>query len=110
MARPRKKEHEKRTAELPTIRVTPSERVLVEDKAAAAGVSLTDFVRVLALSEKVKPRQTKLEASFLVELNRIGVNLNQIAHARNAGRDDPAILQYAIDELVSLMKKVDAAL
>ena len=110
LARPTKNEHEKRTASLPAIRVTQAERVLIEDKAATAGVSLSDFMRVLALTEQVKPRQTKLEASLLVELNRIGVNLNQIAHARNSGRDDPAILQYAIDELVMLMRKIDTSL
>ena len=110
MARPTKNEHEKRSASLPTIRVTQAERVLIEDKAATAGLSLSDFMRVLALTEQVKPRKTKLEASLLVELNRIGVNLNQIAHARNSGRDDPAILQLATDELVTLMHKIDAVL
>ena len=123
MARPRKKSHEKRSAELPTIRVLPSERVLIEDKAASAGMSLTNFVRDCVLYTEVQSRDEKpevfltdatpkipLEASVMVELNRIGVNLNQIARARNSGRDDPNILQYALDELVVLMRKLDAAL
>ena len=46
---------------------------------------------------------------MLTELNRIGVNLNQIAHAANIGRNDEAILRYAIDELVALMTKVNKA-
>ncbi len=109
MARPSKNEHEKRSERLFT-RVTPAEHVLIADKAAAAGLSLSEFIRVLALTEKVTPRKTKLEASFLVELNRIGVNLNQIAHANNAGRHDPHILQYAIDQLVATMAKLDQSL
>ena len=110
MARPTKNEHEKRSASLPTIRVTPAERVLIEDKAAAAGFTITDFVRVLSLHEEVKPRKTKLEASLLVELNRVGVNINQLAHAANVGRIRPALLQTSLDELRQLMAKIDAAI
>lgn len=110
MARPKKNNDEKRIASLPTVRVTTAERVLIEHEAATAGLSLTDFVRYSALTQSVKPRKTKLEASYLVELNRIGVNINQIAHAHNTGRVDANILQYAIDELVALMAKIDKAL
>ena len=110
MARPTKNEHEKRSTTLPTIRVTPAERVLIEDKAATAGFTITDFVRTMALFEKVSPRKTKLEATLLVELNRIGVNVNQIAHAANVGRTDPALLQTSLDELRQLMAKIDAAI
>lgn len=125
MARPTKNEHEKRAASLPTVRVTTAERVLIEDKAAAAGLSLTDFVRVLTLHEEVKTRQTKLEASLLVELNKLGVelsrqgnNLNQLAHGLNVDRQPkPLVLQAALDDhqatmskLMSLMEKLDAAL
>ena len=110
MARPTKNEHEKRSTTLPTIRVTPAERVLIEDKAATAGFTITDFVRTMALFEKVSPRKTKLEASLLVELNRIGVNINQLAHAANVGRNRPALLQTSLDELRQLMAKIDAAI
>ena len=110
MARPKKQEHEKRTASLPTVRVTSAERILIEDKAATAQISITDFVRVLALTEEVKPRKTKLEGSFLVELNRIGNNVNQLAHAANIGRTDPALIQTSLSELRELMAKIDAAL
>ena len=110
MARPTKNEHEKRIATLPTIRVTTAERVLIEDKAVTAGLTITDFVRVLALHEEVKPRKTKLEASFLVELNRVGNNVNQLAHAANVGRTDTALIQTTLAELRGLMAKIDAAI
>ena len=110
MARPTKNEHEKRSTTLPTIRVTPAERVLIEDKATAAGFTITDFVRTAALFEKVTPRKTKLEAALIVELNRVGVNVNQIAHAANVGRIRPALLQTSLDELRELMAKIDAAI
>ena len=109
MARPTKAEHEKRTASLPPIRMTLAAKIYVEEQAQSAGLSLTDYLRTLALFEEVKPPKTKSDALMLTELNRIGVNLNQIAHAANIGRNDEAILRYAIDELVALMTKVNKA-
>ena len=106
MARPKKSEEEKKAMRLPHVRVKSSERAHVDAQAANAGMTTSEYIYTLAMTTEVKPRPTKLNASFLVELNRIGVNLNQIAHARNSGRDDPAILQYAIDELVLLMQKI----
>ena len=107
MARPTKQEHEKRTARLPAARVTLAELAYVQEQAANAELSLTDYIRTLALHEEVKPARTPVEDSLLVELNRIGVNINQVAHAANVGRFDQAIFQYALDELVLLMKKIN---
>ncbi len=109
MSRPILSEHEKRT-ELVRTRLTLSERAFVEQQAINAGLSMAEYIRVLALTQEVKPRKTKLDATFLVELNRVGVNINQIAHAVNAGRNDKAILRYAIDELVALMAKLNKGL
>jgi len=109
MARPELQEHERRTARLPAPRVTGAELAYVQDMADTAGFALSDYIRTLALAEEVKPRKSRLDANMLAELNRIGVNINQIAHAANIGRNDEAILRYAIDELVALMVKVDKA-
>ena len=109
MARPSKKVHERRDRTLGT-RFTPAEAAYVETQAAAAGLTLSDYLRTLALTEQVKPRKSKLEASFLVELNRIGVNLNQIAHAANTGRTTEHILRAAIGDLGKIMKRLDEAL
>ena len=110
MARPVKKDHEKRSTQLPPVRVTTSELAYVQRQADLAGMSVTDYLRTLALTEEVKPRKTKLEASLLVELNRIGVNLNQIARSAHIGRTEQAIMTYAIDHLVALMKRIDEGL
>lgn len=109
MARPKKQEHEKRSASLPPVRVTEAELSIIEQKARDAGRSVTDYLRSCALDAKViAPRSSKLEASFLLELNRIGVNLNQIALAFNTGRSDVAMLDDTIRELMTLMDKVGA--
>ena len=110
MARPKKTETDKRTMRLPAPRVTAAEYSHVQKLADTVPLSLTDFIRDLALHGKVMPRKSALENSLLVELNRIGVNLNQIAHAQNIGRDNPASLQYALNELMVLMTKIDAKL
>ncbi len=125
MARPLINEDKKKSASLPSIRLTQQERNLIEDKAATAGLSVTEFVRVLALTERVMPRKTNFESSLLVELNSIGVelsrhgnNLNQLAHSVNSDRL-PNIdyleatishQQATIRELRSLMEKLDQAL
>ena len=125
MARPLINEDKKKSASLPSIRLTQQERNLIDDKAATAGLSVTEFVRVLALTERVKPRKTKLDASLLVELNNVGVelsrhgnNLNQVAHALNSDRTPnieylEAVIshqQATIRELRSLMEKLDASI
>lgn len=108
MARPTKNEHEKKTVRLPYVRVTAAERIHVDEQAAKAGMSSTEYVYSLVTTRTVTPRKTKLEASYLTELNRVGVNLNQIARTHNAGREIPASLQYVIDELQTLMLKIGA--
>jgi len=124
MARPLINDDEKKAVRL-SFRVTQQERNLIDDKASSAGLSVTEFIRVLALTERVKTRKTKLEASLLVELNNIGVelsrhgnNLNQIAHALNSDRKPnidylDAMISYhqaTIRDLRSLMEKLDSSL
>ena len=110
MVRPLKQKYERLSEQLPPVRVTSAQLAYVQKQAANAGLSVTDYLRTLALTEKVKPCKTKLETSLLVELNRIGVNLNQIARAANLGRQEQALLTYARDELVALMKRIDERL
>jgi len=125
MARPRKNEDEKRSSVLPSVRFTQKERDLIDDKVALSGLTLSEFVRTLMLHEQIKAPKTKLEASLLVELNNVGVelsrhgnNLNQIAHSLNSDRRPnmdylEAVIshnQATICDLRSLMEKLDSAL
>jgi hypothetical protein len=59
--------------------VTAAERVYIEQQAATAGVSVTEFVRASALGRRVAVRRATADERLLLEINRIGVNLNQIA-------------------------------
>lgn len=111
--RPRKQEGERRTNQLPPVRVTDAELAHLENAASASGVSVTEYRRDLYLSggkpKRAKKSQPliKLLSQLLVELNRIGNNLNQIARQINRGRDhDPHHLDGVLKELMDVVIKI----
>ncbi|MQW40814.1 plasmid mobilization relaxosome protein MobC, partial [Sinorhizobium meliloti] len=70
---------------------TRDERTVIEYKAAEAGLSVAEFVRLAALGHPVQVRHGReLSPPDRLALQRIGVNLNQIAKHMNAGRDAAA--------------------
>lgn len=109
MGRPTKQEHERRTASLPPVRVTAAEMVFVQVQAEAAGLSVSDYVRQRALGAPVAPRRAVNADRLLVELNRAGVNLNQIARHLNAGGAASAELAHVLDRLYGVLEKVGRA-
>ena len=90
MARPLKHPDERRDERLPAPRVTAAEFGLVEGQAAAANLAVPEYVRQCVLAQRVAPARTVADDGLLLELNRIGVNLNQIARALNSDRHDRA--------------------
>lgn len=94
---------ERRDDRLPNIRVTSAERAYVEEQAARAGLSLVEFCRRVILSRRIKAKLPTTDERLLVELNAIGVNINQIAKRVNAGRDLPP-------DFAQTMARFDAAL
>ena len=83
MARPQKDEDTKRTAHLPRTRCTPSERAVIEAKAAQAGLSLSDYMRQMALCGHVIVREPLADIRLLAKLNTIGAELNAIGNNIN---------------------------
>lgn len=85
----------KRTALSPlTLRLTPEERVRLEE--LAAGMTLSAYVRACVFAEDVKLRKTRpkdivedkkaaAEALALLGQSRIASNLNQLAYHANIG-------------------------
>lgn len=86
MARPKKAPEELRTARLSGIRLTEAEHEYVVRMADRAGLDIAEFCRRAILGQRIVARQAVGNDRLLMELNRIGVNLNQIAHAANSGR------------------------
>ena len=66
-----------------TIRVTKAEKASVAANAKRARMSLTDYI--LALNEQVTICPPPDLAPMLVELKRIGTNINQVAAKVNSG-------------------------
>ena len=75
------------------IRLTPAERLLVEHRAAVAGLTVSSWAERL-LTERRRPveatQTSSLQPDMVAELKRIANNLIQIAAATNAGQDVPA--------------------
>lgn len=96
------------------VRFTAAERAALDARAAAAGLSLSDFIRAASLDAAPPRRRRKADAEGVLsavelrELNAVGVNLNQIARALNFGTRQPINdeLQAAIDALQSVFAKV----
>lgn len=102
--RPRKAEDERRDVALPPIRVTAAEAAHVEDKAAAAGLSLSDYIRRRALGGRIVARQTATDDRAIFELNRVGVNLAQIVKRLNMTGD---VAEDARDVLAEVRRTVE---
>jgi hypothetical protein len=107
MARPKKTPEELRT-EMLGVRMTMAELVAVERDANLLGISPPEFTRrrtlgyLLPAPLAVQREQARLGAM----LNRLAVNLNQIARHMNAGRGAPAYLSALIARINALLDEI----
>lgn len=88
------------------VRLDEAERELLEARAGDSGLSLSAYLRACALGDAgprarhKAPVNRELLARTNADLNRVGNNLNQIAHRLNSGGDPlPAIMESAAAEL-----------
>ena len=85
ISRPRLDEQERRARTI-GVRVTAAEAAELRERAQAARLSMGAYLRRRALGQRVRlAAELRLGAAELRELNRIGVNLNQMARALNSG-------------------------
>ena len=89
-------------------RVTPDEYAAIEKRARAAGLSTAAYLRACALgdkgprSQRRPPVEMEQFGKAIAELNKIGSNVNQIAHAANLGKDPDRILLRRMAEELSI--------
>jgi hypothetical protein len=79
-------------SEVVTLRLTKAERALVEQRASAAGLTLSAWAARMLSGGRVSVAVTPspaLHPSLVAELKRIGNNVNQIAACLNSGRFVP---------------------
>lgn len=105
MARPKKKVDQRRNR-LGQFRMTADEELSVKMNAAASGLTVAEFTRRRVLGLIVTPPAAKADAALIAEVNRIGVNVNQIAFALNAGRDYKGDWDAVYDEVCRVLDKV----
>lgn len=87
MARPRKQTDERRSEQTKE-RWTLAELEYLNEQAELAGITRAEFIRRRALGYSMPPAPSRSSDPALVsELNRIGVNVNQLARATHRGSD-----------------------
>ena len=107
MARPRLGEEERRRRTI-GVRVTEAEAAELRER-AQGGAPLHGSLPAPpgAGSAGADARERRLGAAELRELNRIGVNLNQMARALNSGAvSSPAETQEAVERVGELVAKL----
>ena len=105
MTRPRLGNEERRTRTV-GVRVTEAEELW--ERAQATRLSMGAYLRRRALGQRVRiVAERRLGAAEMRELNRIGVNLNQMARALNSGAvSSPAETQAAAERVGELVAKL----
>ena len=104
--RPRMARDEARSASLPPVRMTAAELAHVQDQATRAGLSLSDYCRRVVLRHHVAPAITDTDEAALADLNRIGVNLTQLARRANASGKIPPHLAEVLAEVRAAVERI----
>ena len=107
MARPKKTPEELRT-EMMGVRLTMAEHVEIERDAFLFGISPAEFTRRRTLGYRMPAPLAvqRAQARFGSILNRLAVNLNQIARHMNAGRGAPPYLSALIARINAILDKI----
>lgn len=109
MARPKKAPDEQRTEVLKAA-VTPAEKQQVLAQVQAANVdSESDFVRRRCLGYQVPASKSPVDTALLSELNRIGVNVNQLTASTHMDRQFVEYWREIGKELEAVLKRVAAS-
>lgn len=81
------------------IRLTQSEKSAIISKAKKSKLTLTEYIMKSSLQTKIKVVDLQ---PLLVELKRIGNNLNQITRKINSG----AFNSYNFSEMIAMQRKI----
>jgi hypothetical protein len=96
--------------EVVTIRLTKAERARLEQRASAAGLTVSAFAaQALAggrITVETKPAALVLPLELIAEFKRIGNNVNQIAHALNSRKPvaDAAVAREFLSFIRTFMR------
>lgn len=101
-----KKPEDKVTRQL-KVYVTEEEEIILKKKAELVGMSFSSFARALLLEEEIEANPKELR-QVRHELNKIGVNLNQMAKKANALGELPSyrLLESLRAELTQMLEEL----
>ncbi len=91
----------------PSVRCSAHDLLIVQSKAAEAGVSVSAYVRTMCVDGTVVARMPQADIDLIIQLRRIGNNLNQLtkrAHAR--GGENPAQLVSVLSDLQNVLQRL----
>ncbi len=103
MARPTKDDATKLSHSLPSVRCTEAEKQLILNHAQKAGVTVTEYIRNMALKGKIVIKESNTNLEAVHQIRKLGINLNQQTRKLNATGIMPV-------ELKSLWVKLEAVL
>lgn len=88
------------------LRITPNEAKLLNEKSEKAGMTESEYLRLM-ISQKPNDYQEirQLLRDLINEVNRIGVNINQITYNHNAG----LYSEEDKERLIAYMRKLNKA-
>lgn len=104
MGRPKKNLEDVKLFQI-NIRVTLNDQVKLEEEAIRRGLNVVEFIRRKALEFQMpKYSISGLERTTIIELSRIGNNINQMSKKVNQGNPN---LKGLEEELLNLNKKLN---
>ena len=90
------------------IRVSPTEKKKIEEKAALVNKSVANYL--IDLSENSKVIDTKIIPTLILDIRRVGTNINQIAAVANSQKyiNKPLLLKVIEHEkeIAGLLRKI----
>ena len=66
------------------LRLTENEKEYIDDRAKSVNMTTTAFARKMMIDGAIIYRDAQLYSKCMKELNKIGTNINQIAHNTNS--------------------------
>jgi len=90
------------------LRLTAGERTVLRNRAHAAGLTVSAFIRRAALGKRVRARPGHLRRDAIYQLSKIGNNVNQLAHAANMAGQVTAeeLLAETLEELRAALARL----
>lgn len=91
-------------ARLPSGRCSFGDLEIIKTKAARSGLSVSEYMRSMCVYGEVHARTPKADIDLILQLRRIGINLNQQTKRLNAqGGELPPPLVFALSDLRSAL-------